>query len=239
MSAKVIQKAARATRHASTHKQSTVDNTAERLIEVAIGLFATRGLSGTTIRDLAEAAEVNVAAVHYHFGGKEQLYAAAVHRVFEGMLDLRELLERELESAKSAGSSEAVVHSLARAVRGLLSILFRQGRISWGGAYLQRETIEPTPAMQHVIEAFIRPAWNVSQALIELLRPDLAGTEAIPFISSSILGQCLYYQQNLPVVLATHGISEVSELFLERIARHVTEFSLAAIMNSQREKIEK
>jgi len=66
-------------------------------------------------------------------------------------------------------------------------------------------------------------------ALLALLRPDLAHTDALHFISSSIVGQCLYYQQDLPVALSTHGLGELGPAFVERAASHITTFSIFAI----------
>jgi AcrR family transcriptional regulator len=45
------------------------------LLETAGKLFARKGFAGTSIRDIATEAEVNVAAVNYHFKTKENLYA--------------------------------------------------------------------------------------------------------------------------------------------------------------------
>jgi AcrR family transcriptional regulator len=214
----------------------STEDTCKRLIDRATELFATRGLEGTTIRDLAEAAGVNVAAVHYHFGGKQELYAAVVRNVFSTTAQLRELLEDEIRSAKAAGSRFAAKESLRRCVGAYLSILFRDNRPSWSGIFLQRESIEPTGAMQEVLEKLARPAWEAFYALLELMRPDLAGSESIHFIASSIIGQCLYYQGNLALVLATHHITETSAPFLEKITSHITQFSLSAIVSSEREE---
>ncbi len=49
-----------------------------RLIEVARGLFAETGLDGTSTRDIAKAANVNVSLISYYFGGKEGLYKAVI-----------------------------------------------------------------------------------------------------------------------------------------------------------------
>ncbi len=49
-----------------------------RLLRAAAELFARDGYAGTSVRDIALRAGANVAAVSYHFGGKDQLYAAAV-----------------------------------------------------------------------------------------------------------------------------------------------------------------
>ena len=53
---------------------------AEQLIEVARGLFAERGLDGTSVEEIAAHAEVSKPVVYEHFGGKEGLYAVVVDR---------------------------------------------------------------------------------------------------------------------------------------------------------------
>ncbi len=48
-------------------------DTREKILEVAINLFALKGFDGTTIREIAELADVNVASLNYHFTSKENL----------------------------------------------------------------------------------------------------------------------------------------------------------------------
>jgi AcrR family transcriptional regulator len=56
--------------------------TKERLLAAAEKLFAERGFEGVSVRDLAAEADVNVAAVNYHFQGKENLYKMVLlHRL--------------------------------------------------------------------------------------------------------------------------------------------------------------
>lgn len=50
----------------------------QQIIEAAIELFAQKGFEGTSIRDLAAKADVNVAMVNYYFGSKEKLFEALV-----------------------------------------------------------------------------------------------------------------------------------------------------------------
>ena len=47
--------------------------TRKRIIEAATEMFAERGVAHTTLREVTRAAGVNMAAVNYHFGGKEAL----------------------------------------------------------------------------------------------------------------------------------------------------------------------
>ncbi len=46
----------------------------EKIMQEAIKLFAQKGLAGTTVREIAQAAGLNLSLISYYFGGKEGLY---------------------------------------------------------------------------------------------------------------------------------------------------------------------
>jgi AcrR family transcriptional regulator len=52
----------------------------ERLMGAATRLFAEQGLEGTSTRDIARAAELNVSLISYYFGGKEGLYQTVLRQ---------------------------------------------------------------------------------------------------------------------------------------------------------------
>jgi AcrR family transcriptional regulator len=52
----------------------------EHIINKAVELFAEKGFEGSSIRDLAKKAEVNIAMVNYYFGSKEKLYEALIEK---------------------------------------------------------------------------------------------------------------------------------------------------------------
>ncbi len=54
------------------------DRTRVRLLEATKTLVAERGAATISVRDIAEAADANIAAVSYHFGSKENLCRAAI-----------------------------------------------------------------------------------------------------------------------------------------------------------------
>ena len=58
------------------------------IIDAAIRQFARKGFVDAAISDVAEEANVVVTAVYYHFSGKEELFGAAVNRVFESISDV-------------------------------------------------------------------------------------------------------------------------------------------------------
>ena len=53
-------------------------DTRQRLIEAAAGMFVEQGFNAAKVRDIVARAGANVAAVNYHFGSKEGLYAAVI-----------------------------------------------------------------------------------------------------------------------------------------------------------------
>ncbi len=53
--------------------------TKEHILGTALELFAQFGFDGTSVRQIAESANVNIAAVSYHFGSKHNLYWAAMN----------------------------------------------------------------------------------------------------------------------------------------------------------------
>ncbi|MBP2653968.1 MAG: transcriptional regulator, TetR family [Firmicutes bacterium] len=53
-----------------------------KLLETATTLFAQKGFNGVSVRQLAEAANVNIAAISYYFRGKEGLYQAVLEEQF-------------------------------------------------------------------------------------------------------------------------------------------------------------
>lgn len=68
------------------------------ILNVSLKLFAEKGFDGTSIRDIAKAADINVAMVSYYFGSKEKLLEAIIiYRVSDFRMIL-ENLQTELIS---------------------------------------------------------------------------------------------------------------------------------------------
>jgi AcrR family transcriptional regulator len=106
-------------------KKSPVRNGKERILDAAEQLFAQRGFYGVPLRDITQAAGVDVALVGYHFGGKRELFTAVFERRAEALN--RERLER-LEAVRRAAlpgapALEAIINAfieplLERSARG-------------------------------------------------------------------------------------------------------------------------
>ena len=93
--------------------QDDADGTRDRILRTAERLFAERGFNGVSVRELAAAAQVNIASIGYHFKSKEGLLSEVYRRHCEPMIEERlrglEASSRLRGKAKVAAIIEAFI----------------------------------------------------------------------------------------------------------------------------------
>jgi AcrR family transcriptional regulator len=75
------------TRTGVVREKSSHEDTTSRILSTATRLFAAHGYDGTSTKDICERAGVNIAAIHYHFGSKENLYHSIIEQFATERLD--------------------------------------------------------------------------------------------------------------------------------------------------------
>ena len=86
------------------------DATRRRILDTAERQFALRGFAGTSLRGITREAGVNVAAIHYHYGSKEELLRATMERILAPVNAERlRLLDEAIAAADGAPSVEAIL----------------------------------------------------------------------------------------------------------------------------------
>lgn len=84
----------------------------DRILDVAQGLFAEHGYAAASTRAIAQAAGVNLAQLHYHFGAKRDLFKAAYLR---GAVQVTEARRQALAEARAAhGTGPIPLEGLVR-----------------------------------------------------------------------------------------------------------------------------
>ncbi len=83
----------------------------DRLLNAAEKLFCQQGYDGTSVRDLTAAADCNIAAVNYHFGGKDKLYIAMFQRHME-----RVFTEQRINIDRVMNSENPTLEKLLEAI---------------------------------------------------------------------------------------------------------------------------
>jgi AcrR family transcriptional regulator len=83
-------------------------STKDRILGAAEELFAQHGFAGTSLRQVTSRADVNIAAVNYHFGSKENLVNEVFRRRMDDMTDLR-LSQLKIALEKHPGELQPVL----------------------------------------------------------------------------------------------------------------------------------
>ena len=89
--------------------------TPDRILDASELLFAEHGYAATSVRDITTRAHCNVAAVNYHFGGKDKLYREMFRRRLEALRERRIGMIRAARTEAAPGSGlEDFLRSFAR-----------------------------------------------------------------------------------------------------------------------------
>lgn len=86
-------------------------DTQTRILDAAEILFIETGFSATSLRAIARHAEVNLAAPHYHFGSKEGLLAATIHRRIEPINEARVAALNLIEARDAAPTANEILRA--------------------------------------------------------------------------------------------------------------------------------
>src|SRR5512138_3289584 len=143
--------------------------TRERLLDEAERVFAERGFSGASVREITDAAGANLAAINYHFQSKENLYAAVFSRRFA---HLREEFLTRLQSdpAVAEGDLEEALTAFGRAFLGPYADPEYSQRVR---DLCIRELIEAKLPAGQFMREFITPINETIAGIVRRARPEL------------------------------------------------------------------
>jgi AcrR family transcriptional regulator len=123
----------------------------QQIIETALQLFAEKGFEGTSIRDIAEKASVNVAMVNYYFGTKEKL--------FEKIVEYKSLATRGLLDEILNNKSLSPIQKIEAIIDSYIEKLFTHRtfhRLIQQELILnQRESLQTSIVNNFILNAFI------------------------------------------------------------------------------------
>ena len=140
-------------------KEKALKNSKHRILDAAENLFAQEGFAAVSLREITRSAKVNIAAIHYHFGGKEELIEAIFLRRMAPLEKKRlALLQEALKHAKNKKPElEAILHAM---IYPLLEVgMDESGRgavfVRLLGRYFLEMPFNPNPStLDHFKESF-------------------------------------------------------------------------------------
>ena len=172
------------------------EDTRTNLLVTAVRLFARFGYEGVSVRMLAREVGANVAAVGYHFGGKEELYRATCDYVIAtlrpAMQPVREKLDRILEQPGFDPVSQA--SDVEEFVTLFITHLVKDDPSRGGQALLLREYASPGIGFEIFFAGFIEPMHQRITSLYARIH-EMEETDPAAVIGAhSLLGQWLCFK---------------------------------------------
>lgn len=207
---------------AHAHAAVPVDDgeTRERLINVAARLFAARGFSKVTVRDICQRARANVAAVNYHFDGKAGLY----HEILQSAI---RVMQGTTAAAKDAGRDRPADEQFEAYVRIFLERVV-PARESWIHQLMMREIADPTAALEMIFDQVLRPRITYLAGIIARLLDCPASDPRVGRCLMSVNAQMLVLLDT-PIANRFRATPPVQTDDVPAMIRHITCFSLAGI----------
>ena len=200
----------------------STDDTRTRIVNAAGPVFAEKGFANATIRDICQAANVNVASVNYHFGDKEQLYIETVTQAHE-----RKVRQVQFPVWPPGIPPEEKLRDF---VRTLMTRMLGTEQAPWQTALMMREVLRPTAACKALVKDYFSPDFDLLLGILREILPAETPAYRLHQIGFSILVQCLHYRVAGDVVAIMIDEQERRDHYsLAQLAEHIAEFSLAAL----------
>ncbi len=182
--------------------QPAADSTRDRMVLAALKVFGEHGFNGASTRALASEAGVNLAAIPYHFGGKEGLYLAVADYVASR---LREMLMPTIDAAICALDADSdrvkLRHQLHAVMRRFAEVIIASDEADSFAALVLREQANPTAAFDVLYDGFIRPVSSTIARLVGALTNAPPDDPDTVLRSMTLIGQFMIFRTSRAAVL--------------------------------------
>jgi len=196
-----------------------------RILEAAELLFAEKGYENATVRDIAAAADCNLASVNYYFGGKNGLYQEVWREHMRRVMEARiASLDAVMSRHDQNPPLEAVLRAFAKSFPGPWNDQATAGRLV---RLMAREMIDPRlPAEMFAVDV-IQPTMQIMRVFLMKAYPEIDPSK-IPLMIFSVAAQLVHmirvkgmFDHGLPAEMRCWDVAEVVE--------HIVKFSAGGI----------
>lgn len=197
----------------------------DRLLDAAEKLFSEHGFEGTSVRDIAGAADCNIAAVNYYFGGKDKLYTEVWRRQLVQMRDDRlNAIEQVMSESGGKPALEDLLQSFANAVVGPFRDESRSRRFM---NLMAREMIDQHVPVNLLIDEVVKPTMGALRGALLKACPGLEESR-IPLLIVFLAGM-LMHVVHIKAMFEQAESTEMLSFDLNEAVDHVVKFSAAGI----------
>jgi AcrR family transcriptional regulator len=190
-------------------------------LKAAERLFAARGFTDVTVREICRAARANVAGVNYHFGDKLGLYREVLQVAIDAIRETN-------DAGRAAGTGRPPEEQLRRYL-----VVFLQRVLSpeydTVHRLVQREIDQPTPAMDALVEQAARPRLEYLASVVAEMSAGNPADPAVLQCVGSIMAQTIVYVRRNPIAERLGFVFTPTRANIKAAAGHIATFSIAGV----------
>lgn len=194
----------------------------DKILFAAKNLFLEKGYKGTNVRQIAKAAEVNIAMISYYFGSKEQLLQEIMEiRIKDLSFELNELShDEEIEPFEK----------MALIIQVFIERVFANVKVA---AIFHREiaVMEKASLKTRMVNSFIKNANNIKSIIVEgqekkVFRKDIDIDLTIFTIISTIIqfAQSRYYTKEILKIDIINIDEKKKIILIDRLQKHMMDY---------------
>ncbi len=185
-------------------------DTRAKLIDAGLDAFGLVGFEGASTREIAKAAGANLAAIVYHFGGKEGLHLAVAEHIAEQIGKRVAPVLVMIAAPEATASPRAARAALHAVVETLADVMLGTADAARWARFIVREQMQPTAAFD-VIYRFLGNAVNNAGRLIGAILGKPADDETLRIRVFTIFGQVLVFRVAQTLVLRKMGWKAIGD----------------------------
>lgn len=212
--ASVTAPSAQAAHRPSADPDRPGDSTRLALITAAIGLFGAKGFDATSTREIASAANANLASIAYHFGGKDGLRLACADFVAGRIHAVVGPVLRDFDPGDDPALAQAGMESV---VMSMADFLLGQAEARDFAAFLLAEMTRPGIVLDRIYENFIGTVHAALCRLLGLATGQDPESDLIRIGTFSIVGQVVYFRIGHAIVARRMGWETVGTAEIDAI----------------------
>lgn len=210
--------------------KATQSDTRTRLLRTSLATFAHRDFEAVSIREIVELAGANIAAVSYHFGGKQGLYLATAEFLADSLqAEIAPTLAQTRTGAEQADPATAG-HLLKEMIHRLVHNLTMDRLGDDAAGFILREQHQPTAAFDILYSRLMLPIQQTYQLLVSrILGERESDSRRAILITHALIGQILAFRTARTTVLRRLGQTDFSAQDALEIARLISDLTLNAL----------
>jgi TetR/AcrR family transcriptional regulator len=186
-----------------------------KIMAAAETLFAEHGFAGVGVRQIAAAAGVTGAMIHYYFGNKEKLYLAIIENAAATVRDL---------IAEAIAGSRTLEEQLTRFVKAYAGYIFGHPHLS---RILLREMLSGGKNFMQIFPKYASTNYGMlRETMAESVRRGELRRIDVDLAPLSLIGMIVVFQLIRPIIMLGLGHIKFDERFIERLAAHTVDLFL-------------